>query len=64
MEKISEMGFTGENTMNGQLMVVKYKALTTGAGGLGDVNMPSQINLFLNSDQIMEIKDVGVTVLD
>ena len=61
MEKISEMGFTGENTMNGQLMVVKYKAL---GGGLGDGNMPSQINLFLNSDQIMEIKDVGVTVLD
>ena len=23
MEKISEMGFTGENTMNGQFMVVK-----------------------------------------
>ena len=64
MEKISEMGFTGENTMNGQLMVVKYKALNTGAQGLGDINMPSQINLFLNSDQIMEIKDVGVTVLD
>ena len=61
MEKISEMGFTGENTMNGQLMVVKYKAL---GGGLGTANMPDQINLFLNSDQIMEIKDVGVTVLD
>ena len=61
MEKISEMGFTGENTMNGQLMVVKYKAL---GGGLGTGDMPDQINLFLNSDQIMEIKDVGVTVLD
>ncbi len=64
MEKISEMGVTGENTMNGQLMVVKYKALNTGAGGLGQVNMPDQMNLFLNSDQIMEITDVGVTVLD
>ena len=61
MEKISEMGFTGENTMNGQLMVVKYKAL---GGGLQTGHMPDQINLFLNSDQIMEIKDVGVTVLD
>ena len=61
MEKISEMGFTGENTMNGQLMVVKYKAL---GGGLNTGLMPDQINLFLNSDQIMEIKDVGVTVLD
>ena len=61
MEKISEMGFTGENTMNGQLMVVKYKAL---GGGLATGDMPDQINLFLNSDQIMEIKDVGVTVLD
>ena len=61
MEKISEMGFTGENTMNGQLMVVKYKAL---GGGLNAGLMPDQCNLFLNSDQIMEIKDVGVTVLD
>ena len=61
MEKISEMGFTGENTMNGQLMVVKYKAL---GGGLAQADMPDQVNLFLNSDQIMEIKDVGVTVLD
>ena len=61
MEKISEMGFTGENTMNGQLMVVKYKAL---GGGLNATLMPDQCNLFLNSDQIMEIKDVGVTVLD
>ena len=50
--------------MNGQSMVVKYKAVNTGATGLGDGLMPSQINLFLNSDQIMEIKDVGVTVLD
>ena len=64
MEKISEMGFTGENTMNGQLMVIKVKAVNTGAGGLGENLMPNQINLFLNSDQIMEIKDVGVTVFD
>ena len=62
MEKISEMGFTGENTMNGQLLVIKVSALNKST--LLSGNMPTQMNVYLNSDQIMEIKDVGVTVLD
>ena len=62
MEKISEMGFTGENTMNGQLLVIKVSALNKATLGTGQ--MPTQMNMYLNSDQIMEIKDVGVTVLD
>ena len=62
MEKISEMGFTGENTMNGQLLVIKVSALNKAT--LASGNMPTQMNMYLNSDQIMEIKDVGVTVLD
>ena len=62
MEKISEMGFTGENTMNGQLLVIKVSPLNKST--LTDDKMPTQMNMYLNSDQIMEIKDVGVTVLD
>ena len=62
MEKISEMGFTGENTMNGQLLVIKVSPLNKST--LLSANMPTQMNMYLNSDQIMEIKDVGVTVLD
>ena len=62
MEKISEMGFTGENTMNGQLLVIKVSPLNKAT--LTDGFMPTQMNMYLNSDQIMEIKDVGVTVLD
>ena len=56
------MGFTGENTMNGQLLVIKVSALNKATLQAG--NMPTQMNIYLNSDQIMEIKDVGVTVLD
>ena len=62
MEKISEMGFTGENTMNGQLLVIKVSALNKST--LGSDKMPTQMNIYLNSDQIMEVKDVGVTVFD
>ena len=62
MEKISEMGFTGENTMNGQLLVIKVSALNKAT--LSHTNMPTQMNIYLNSDQIMEVKDVGVTVFD
>ena len=62
MEKISEMGFTGENTMNGQLLVIKVSALNKST--LLSANMPTQMNIYLNSDQIMEVKDVGVTVFD
>ena len=62
MEKISEMGFTGENTMNGQLLVIKVSALNKST--LLSANMPTQMNVYLNSDQIMEVKDVGVTVFD
>ena len=62
MEKISEMGFTGENTMNGQLLVIKVSPLNKST--LTSDKMPTQMNMYLNSDQIMEIKDVGVTVLD
>ena len=62
MEKISEMGFTGENTMNGQLLVIKVSALNKST--LLNTNMPTQMNIYLNSDQIMEVKDVGVTVFD
>ena len=62
MEKISEMGFTGENTMNGQLLVIKVSALNKST--LASGHMPTQMNMYLNSDQIMEVKDVGVTVFD
>ena len=62
MEKISEMGFTGENTMNGQLLVIKVNALNKSV--LTHAKMPEQMNIYLNSDQIMEVKDIGVSVFD
>ena len=56
------MGFTGENTMNGQLLVIKVNALNKSV--LTQPNMPEQMNIYLNSDQIMEVKDIGVSVFD
>ena len=48
--------------MNGQLLVIKVSALNKST--LASGNMPTQMNIYLNSDQILEVKDVGVTVFD
>jgi hypothetical protein len=61
-EMISEMGFTGLNTKNGELMNIKVNAYNKGV--LQAADMPESMTIYLNSDQIMEIKDVGITVFD
>ena len=61
-EMISEMGFTGLNTKNGELMNIKVSAYNKST--LLAANMPESMTVYLNSDQIMEIKDVGITVFD
>jgi hypothetical protein len=61
-EMISEMGFTGLNTKNGELMNIKVSAYNKST--LLASTMPQTMTTYLNSDQIMEIKDVGITVFD
>ena len=61
-ELISEMGFTGLNTKNGELMNIKVNAYNKST--LTAAHMPSAMTVYLNSDQIMEIKDIGVSVFD
>ncbi len=55
-----EAGFTGLNTRAGDLMTVKLKK----TGTLATKYMPSTVNVVLHSDQILEIRDTGVSVFD
>jgi hypothetical protein len=58
-EKMLEAGYTGLNTRSGDLMSVKYEALTNEA-----VRLAQRMHIVLHSDQIMEIRDSGVQVFD
>ena len=60
-EKVLEAGFTGLNTRAGDLMTVKVQPVD--AAGMGDTK-PTKFFTVLHSDNILEIRDVGVTVFD
>ena len=64
MEKVPEMGWSGENTMSGQLMTLKVKSLNTGVGELTAEVMPTNLHVVLHSDAILELSDSGVHVFD
>ncbi len=61
--KLLAAGFTGINTRSGDLMTVKAKAIGGGAFNAAS-HMPSEMHVVLESDQIMEIRDVGISVFD
>ena len=56
-----DMPFTGLNTRAGDLMTIKVKAINS--SGMGDIK-PTKFFTILHSDNIMEIRDTGVTVFD
>ena len=58
-EKILEASYTGLNTRSGDLMSVKYEALTNQAPRLAE-----RMHIVLHADCIMEIRDSGVQVFD
>ena len=60
-EKVLDAGFTGLNTRAGDLMTVKVKPIDS--VGMG-TNKPNKFFTVLHSDNIMEIKDSGVTIFD
>jgi hypothetical protein len=60
-EKVLEAGFTGLNTRAGDLLTIKVKPLDT-AGMAATV--PTKFFTILHSDNILEIKESGVTVFD
>ena len=60
-EKVLEAGFTGLNTRAGDLMTIKVKPVD--ASGMADTK-PTKFFTVLHSDNIMEIRDTGVTIFD
>ena len=60
-EKVLGASFTGINTKAGDLMTIKVKAVNSAT--YGDTN-PTKIFTVLHTDNILEIRDGGVTVFD
>ena len=60
-EKVPDSSYTGINTRAGQQMLLKVKpaGATIPAG-----DMPDQLYITMLSEQILEIKDLGLKVYD
>ena len=61
--KLAHAGFTGMNTRSGDLMTIKAK-LVGGSSSTQAANLPTEMFIVLESDQILEIRDTGVQVFD
>ena len=61
-EKVLEAGYTGLNTKNGDLMLIRVKALD--GGNMPANRMPDEMQVVLHSDQILDISDAGTQVFD
>ena len=61
--KLSQAGFTGLNTRSGDLMTIKAK-LVGGSAATQPANLPTEMFIMLESDQILEVRDTGATVFD
>ena len=60
-EKVLEMGYSGLNSKHGDLLTIKCKP--TDAAGMG-TNAPSKVFCLLHSDNILEIRQSGITIFD
>ena len=59
MERVLEAGFTGMNTRAGDILNIRFDHNDATAA-----NYATSMHIVLHSDQIMEIRDGGVTVCD
>jgi hypothetical protein len=60
-EKVLAAGFTGLNSKAGDLMTLKFKALS---GGTVATDLPQLMYVHLHADCILNIRDTGVEVFD
>ena len=60
-EKVLEAGFTGLNTRAGDLMTIRVQPVDS--AGMGDTR-PTKFFTVLHTDNIMEIRDTGVSIHD
>ena len=58
-EKVSEHGYTGLSTRAGDLMNIRFDHASSSAS-----TYATEMHIVLTSDQIVEVKDSGVTVFD
>ena len=61
LERVPDSSYTGINTRHGQQMLVKIKPAN---GAISNANMPDNIYITLLSEQILEMKDLGLKVYD
>lgn len=61
-EKVADSSWTGESTKAGQVMMVNCKAMNQ--AGIDANDIAKTMYILLQSEQIMEIRDVGITVYD
>jgi len=59
-EKVPESSWTGTNTKTGQILLIKLNAVNTGTV----TNIASTMFISLMTENILEIRDVGVSVYD
>ena len=68
MEALPQVGYTGLSTKNGEMITVKVKAVDKSALDAGQVapntKMPDQLFMVLCTDNIIELRDSGVSVMD
>ena len=60
-EKVLAAGFTGLNSKAGDLMTLKFKALS---GGAVPTDLPNSMYIHLHADCILNIRDTGVEVFE
>jgi hypothetical protein len=60
-EKVLAAGFTGLNSKAGDLMTLKFKALS---GGTVPTDLPTSMYIHLHADCILNIRDTGVEVFE
>ena len=58
-EKVLEAGWTGLNTRAGDLLTVKFKYNSS-----NPLRQADRTHIMLHSDQILEIRDSGISVFD
>ena len=60
-EKVPEASWTGFNSKAGQLLIVKCNAV---GSSIATANLPDTMFITLQTENILEIRDVGVSVYD
>ena len=61
LEKLGGVGYTGISTKTGEMIIVKMKAVNTTTLA---ASMPTSLFMVLCTDNILEIRDSGVSALD